>query len=48
MFGPQIAANLRRRRSPPTGRWNLDEMVVKIGGRVGAGRRKMRFFCYSH
>jgi putative transposase len=32
-FGPIIAANLRRRRSPPTGRWHLDEMVVKIGGR---------------
>jgi len=31
-FGPLIAANLRRRRSPPTGRWHLDEMVVKIGG----------------
>ena len=29
-FGPLIAANLRRRRSPPTGRWCLDEMVVKI------------------
>ena len=32
-FGPLIAANLRRRRSPPTGRWHLDEMVVKIRGR---------------
>jgi len=32
-FGPLIAANLRRRRSPPTGRWHLDEMVVKNGGR---------------
>jgi putative transposase len=32
-FGPLIAANLRRRRSAPTGRWYLDEMVVKIGGR---------------
>ena len=31
-FGPLIAANLRRRRSPPTGRWHLDEMVVKISG----------------
>jgi hypothetical protein len=30
--GPLIAANLRRRRSPPTGRWHLDEMVVKFGG----------------
>jgi transposase-like protein len=32
-FGPLIAANLRCRRSRPTGRWHLDEMVVKIGGR---------------
>ena len=32
-FGPLIAANLRRRRPPPTGRWHLDEMVVKIAGR---------------
>jgi len=32
-FGPGIAANLRRRRSPPSGRWHLDEMVSKIGGR---------------
>jgi putative transposase len=31
-FGPVIAANLRRRRNPPTGRWHLDEMVVKIRG----------------
>jgi len=32
-FGPLIAANLRRSRSARTGRWHLDEMVVKIGGR---------------
>jgi putative transposase len=32
-FGPLIAANLRRRRRAPTGRWHLDEMVVKIAGR---------------
>ena len=32
-FGPLIAANLRRRRSAPTGRWHLDEMVVRIRGR---------------
>jgi putative transposase len=31
-FGPLIAANLRRRREAPTGRWHLDEMVVKIAG----------------
>lgn len=32
-FSPLIASNFRRRRSPPTGRWHLDEMVVKIAGR---------------
>ena len=32
-FGPLIASNLRRRRTPPTGRWHLDEMVVKIARR---------------
>ena len=32
-FGPLIAANIRRRRVSPTGRWHLDEMVVKIRGR---------------
>ena len=32
-FGPLIAANLRRRRGPPSGRWHLDEMVVRIRGR---------------
>lgn len=32
-FGPLVAANLRRARSRPTGRWHLDEVVVKIGGR---------------
>ena len=32
-FGPLIAANIRRRRPCPTGRWHLDEMVCKIGGR---------------
>ena len=32
-FGPLIASNLRRRRSPPTERWHLDEMVVSIASR---------------
>lgn len=32
-FGPLIAVNLRRRHGPPSGRWHLDEMIVKIGGR---------------
>jgi transposase-like protein len=31
-FGPLIAKNLRRRQPRPTGRWHIDEMVVKIGG----------------
>jgi transposase-like protein len=32
-FGQQFARNLRRSRPRPTGRWHLDEMVVRIGGR---------------
>ena len=31
-FGQLFAHNLRRSRGRPTGRWHLDEMVVKIGG----------------
>ena len=31
-FGPQFARNLRRRQPRPTGRWHIDEMVVKIAG----------------
>ncbi|MCW2240573.1 IS6 family transposase [Azospirillum canadense] len=33
-FGPAIAGNLRRQRPRPSPRWHLDEMVVKIGGRL--------------
>ena len=29
--GPTIAANLRRRKLPPSPRWHLDEVVCKIG-----------------
>src|SRR5579859_4667550 len=32
-FGVQFARNLRCSRPKPTGRWHLDEMVVRIGGR---------------
>jgi transposase-like protein len=32
-FGRQFAHNLRRSRPRPTGRWHLDEMVVKTGGK---------------
>ena len=32
-FGRTFAHNLRRSKPKPTGRWHLDEMVVKIGGR---------------
>ena len=31
-FGGLFARNLRRARPAPTGRWHLDEMVVRIGG----------------
>lgn len=32
-FGSLVAADLRRRRSVPTGRWRLDKVVAKIGGK---------------
>ena len=32
-FGQAFAQNLRRSRPRPTGRWHLDEMVVKISGK---------------
>ena len=32
-FGPAIARRLRARRPKPHGRWHLDEMVVRIGGK---------------
>ena len=31
-FGPQIGKNLRRRQARPTGRWHVDERVIKTGG----------------
>ena len=31
-FGPLFARELRKRRQRPTGRWHLDEMVIKIAG----------------
>lgn len=31
-FGPKIAANLRRRKLPPSPRWHLDELVSMIAG----------------
>ncbi|MEY4556642.1 MAG: hypothetical protein RL093_1761 [Pseudomonadota bacterium] len=32
-FGPLIARRLKKRRSPPTSCWYLDEMVCRIGGK---------------
>ena len=32
-FGRHFGRNLRRTRPRPTGRWRLDEMAVRIGGR---------------
>src|SRR3712207_1922324 len=32
-FGPAIARRLRARRAKPHGRWHLDEMCVRIGGK---------------
>jgi putative transposase len=33
-FGPMIAANLRRRRPKPDTTWHLDEVYLKIAGRM--------------
>ena len=33
-FGPMIAADLRRRRPKPHSTWHLDEVFVKIDGRL--------------
>src|SRR3712207_3481019 len=33
-FGPVIARRLRTRRPRPHGRWHLDEMCVRIGGKL--------------
>ena len=33
VFGPGIARRLRARRPRPHGRWHLDEMFVRIGGK---------------
>jgi putative transposase len=33
-FGPVIARRLRARRLQPHGRWHLDEMCVRIGGKL--------------
>ena len=32
-FGPQVARRLQARRSKPHGRWHLDEMCVRVGGK---------------
>jgi transposase-like protein len=32
-FGPAIARKLRARRPKPHGRWHLDEMCVRVGGK---------------
>ena len=32
-FGPVLARRLRERRSGPSDRWHLDEMVVRIAGK---------------
>ena len=33
-FGPIVAANLRKRRPKPHSTWHLDEVYLKIGGRM--------------
>ena len=42
-FGPMIAADLRKRRLKPHGTWHLDEVYLKIDGRmVYLSRRRRR------
>ena len=38
-FGPKIAADLRKRRPKPHTTWHLDEVYLKIGGRLVYLRR---------
>jgi len=38
-FGPKIAANLRRRKKPPSPHWHLDEMVPVGTGKLSPKRR---------
>ncbi|KAA0685016.1 IS6 family transposase [Azospirillum brasilense] len=33
-FGPAIAGNLRRLRPKPSPRWHLDEMVIRVSGKL--------------
>jgi len=33
-FGPMIAAHLRKRRPKPHATWHLDEVYLKIDGRI--------------
>jgi putative transposase len=33
-FGPIVAADLRKRRPKPHSTWHLDEVYLKIGGRM--------------
>jgi transposase-like protein len=52
-FGPIVAADLRKRRPKPHSTWHLDEVYLKIGGRMvylwrtgsaSAGPLRPRFF----
>jgi putative transposase len=38
-FGPMIAADLRKRRPKPHTTWHLDEVYLKIAGRISLARR---------
>ena len=41
-FGPAIAADLRKRRPKPHTIWHLDDVYLRIGGRLVFGARWMR------
>ena len=43
-FGPMIAADLRKRRLKPHTTWHLDEVYLKIDGRMVPSSRQPRCF----
>src|SRR3954466_849547 len=48
-FGPAIARRLRARCPKPHGRWHLDEMVVRIGGKqmyISGGPSTLKARCW--
>jgi putative transposase len=47
-FGPMIAADLRKGRPKPHATWHLDEVFLKINGRMVYSYRDRRVLCVRH